>query len=35
MMHGLEKSDLAVVALKPANKAGAPAAERAEPRAGT
>ena len=35
MMHGLEKSDLAVVAMKPANKAGAPAAERVEPRAGT
>ena len=35
MMHGLEKSDLAVVAMKPANKAGAPAAEWVEPRAGT
>ena len=35
MMHGLEKSDLAIVATKPANKAGRPAAERAEPRAGT
>jgi group II intron reverse transcriptase/maturase len=35
MMNGLEKSDLAVVATKPANKAGKPAAERVEPRAGT
>ena len=35
MMHGLEKSDLAIVAMKPANKAGAPAAEWVEPRAGT
>ena len=35
MMHGLEKSDLAIVATKPANKAGRPAAEWAEPRAGT
>ena len=35
MMHGLEKSDLAIVATKPANKAGRPTAERAEPRAGT
>ncbi|MCE2659081.1 MAG: group II intron reverse transcriptase/maturase [Rubrivivax sp.] len=35
MMHGLEKSDLAVVAMKPANNAGSPAAEWAEPRAGT
>ncbi len=35
MMHGLEKSDLAIVAKKPANKAGRLAAERAEPRAGT
>lgn len=34
MMHGLEKSDLAIVAMKPANKAGRPAAERVEPRAG-
>src|SRR3984893_2696113 len=32
MMHGREKSDPAVVARKPANKAGQPAAE---PRAGT
>ena len=35
MMHGLEKSDLAIVATKPANKAGRPAAEWVEPRAGT
>ncbi len=35
MMDGLEKSDLAVVAMKPANNAGSPAAERVEPRAGT
>ncbi len=35
MMHGLEKSDSAVVAMKPANKAGSPAAEWVEPRAGT
>ena len=35
MMHEPEKSDLAIVATKPANKAGAPAAERAEQRAGT
>ena len=35
MMQGPEKSDLAIVATKPANKAGAPATERAEPRAGT
>ncbi len=35
MMHGLEKSDSAVVAMKPANNAGSPAAERVEPRAGT
>ena len=33
-MHGGEKSDLAVVAMKPANKAGRPAAERVERRAG-
>jgi hypothetical protein len=35
MMHGLEKSDLAIVATKPANKAEQPAAERsaAEPTA--
>ena len=30
-----EKSDLAVVAMKPANKAGSPAAEAVEPREGT
>src|SRR6266487_1458678 len=45
MMHGLEKSDPAIVAMKPANKAERPAAERSaaepsaaepvEPRAGT
>ena len=35
MMNGLEKSDLAIVAMKPANKAGQTAAEWAEPRAGT
>ena len=35
MMNGLEKSDLAVVAMKPANNAGSPAAEWVEPRAGT
>ncbi len=35
MMHGPEKSDSAIVARKPANKAGRPAAERVEPRAGT
>ncbi len=44
MMHGREKSDLAIVAIrtnadgirrgKPANKAGRPAAEQGEPRAG-
>lgn len=27
MMHGLEKSDPVVVAMKPANKAGLPAAQ--------
>ena len=35
MMHGREKSDLAVVAMKPANEAEQPAAEPVEPRAGT
>jgi group II intron reverse transcriptase/maturase len=35
MMYGPEKSDLAIVATKPANKAGKPAAERVERRAGT
>lgn len=34
MMHGLQKSDLAIVATKPANKAAQAAAERVEPRAG-
>ena len=34
MMHGHEKSDSAIVAKKPPNKAGKPAAEAAEPRAG-
>jgi RNA-directed DNA polymerase len=35
MMNGREKSDFAIVAMKPANKAGRPAAEWAEQRAGT
>jgi RNA-directed DNA polymerase len=35
MMNGPEKSDSVVVAMKPANKAGQPAAEWAEPRTGT
>ena len=35
MMYGVEKSDPAVVAVKPANKAASAAAERVEPRAGT
>ena len=34
MMHDHEKSDPAIVAVKPTNKAGQPAAELAEPRAG-
>jgi RNA-directed DNA polymerase len=34
MMHGREKSDPAIVAVKPTNKAGRPAAEPVEPRAG-
>ena len=34
MMHGREKSDPAIVAVKPTNKAGQPAAELVEPRAG-
>ena len=34
MIHGPEKSDPAIVAVKPANKAGQPAAERVERRAG-
>ena len=35
MMHGREKSDPAIVAKKPANNAGQPAAERVERRVGT
>lgn len=35
MMHDHEKSDLAIVAVKPTNKAGRPAAEPVERRAGT
>lgn len=35
MMYGPEKSDSAIVAVKPANKAALAAAERVEPRAGT
>lgn len=35
MMNGPEKSDSVIVAVKPANKAGQPAAEWAEPRTGT
>ena len=35
MMHGLEKSDSAIRAMKPANNAGQPAAEWVEQRAGT
>ena len=35
MMNGPEKSDSAIRAMKPANKAGQPAAERVEQRAGT
>ena len=35
MMHGHEKSDPAIVAVKPANKAERSAAELVEPRAGT
>ena len=34
MMNGPEKSDLGIVAEKPTNKAGQPAAELVEPRAG-
>jgi hypothetical protein len=34
MTHGHEKSDLAIVATKPTNKAGQLAAESVEPRAG-
>ena len=33
-MHDLEKSDSAIVAVKPPNKAGPPVAEVVEPRAG-
>ena len=35
MTHGREKSDSAIVAVKPTNKAGQPTAEPVEPRAGT
>src|SRR5207253_4764088 len=35
MMHGCGKSDFAIVAMKPANKAEQPAAESVEPRAET
>ena len=35
MMYGREKSDSAIEAKKLANKAGLPAAEQVEPRAGT
>ena len=35
MMHSREKSDSVVVAMKPTNKAGRPAAEPVEPRTGT
>ena len=35
MMHGHEKSDPAIVAVKPTNKAERSAAELVEPRAGT
>ena len=35
MMHGPEKSDPAIVAVKPTNKAERSAAELVEPRAGT
>ena len=35
MMNGQEKSDSAIVAVKSPNKAGSPAAEAMEPRAGT
>lgn len=34
MMHGLERSDPSIVATRPTNKAGTPAAEPAEPREG-
>lgn len=35
MMHGPEKSDSVIVAVKPTNKSGKPGAESAEPRTGT
>jgi hypothetical protein len=35
MMHGREKSDLVIVAMKPVNKAERSAAELVEPRVGT
>src|SRR4051794_7712071 len=35
MMNGRERSDSAIVAVKPTNKAGQPVAESGEPRAGT
>jgi RNA-directed DNA polymerase len=35
MMHDRGKSDSAIVAVKPTNNAGQPAAEPVEPRAGT
>ena len=35
MMHGREKSDPAIVAVKPTNKAGRPVAEPVERRPGT
>ncbi len=35
MMNGTKKSDTAIVAMKPTNNAGQPAAEPVEPRAGT
>jgi RNA-directed DNA polymerase len=35
MMHDREKSHSAIVAVKPTNNAGSPAAEPVEPRAGT
>src|SRR3954463_4456725 len=35
MMNGRERSDSAIVAVKPTNKAGQPGAESGEPRAGT
>ena len=35
MMHGREKSDPAIVAVKPANKVERSAAELVEPRVGT